>query len=175
MKPHNKVSNERLTGVSSVTITFVWNFQANAHSGRTTLMLNEKNRNQSNKEATLGGQSTWISYENKLAREPASAKLRVHAWSWNEHTHFQREHLLQKTGRYHEVFDCKNAWWEASIYFHTFIHSHLIGWMTDLITMTWEPPKWCRMLRQLQAGQLSGMNQGIWSKHCFHCSMQGSN
>jgi hypothetical protein len=48
-------------GVSKVTITFVSNFQEKAHSGRTTLMLKEKKRTQSNKEATFSGQSTWIS------------------------------------------------------------------------------------------------------------------
>ena len=55
------MSNDRLIGVNNVTITFVWNFQEKAHSGRTTLMLKEKKRTQSNKEATFSGQSTWIS------------------------------------------------------------------------------------------------------------------
>jgi len=45
-------------GVNKVTITFVPNFQVKAHSGRTTLMLKEKKRSQSNKDATLSGQST---------------------------------------------------------------------------------------------------------------------
>ena len=55
-------------GVNRVTITFVWNFHEKAHSGRTTLMLNEKKRTQSNKDMTLSGQSTWISCEKRSAK-----------------------------------------------------------------------------------------------------------
>ena len=127
MKPHNKVSNERLTGVSSVTITFVWNFQANAHSGRTTLMLNEKNRNQSNKEATLGGQSTWISYENKLAREP---------WSWLGHSTnilTLRENIfcrkLEDITKYLTAKRRGENDWGIYIFLH--IHSFILDWVKD--------------------------------------------
>ena len=60
------MSNDKLIGVNKVIKTFVWNFQANAHSGLTTLMLNEKNRTQSNKDTTMSGQSTWMSCATKL-------------------------------------------------------------------------------------------------------------
>jgi hypothetical protein len=63
MKPNIKVSNDKLMGVSKVAITFVSNFHEKAHSGRTTLILKEKKRTQSNKEATFSGQSTWISWK----------------------------------------------------------------------------------------------------------------
>jgi hypothetical protein len=45
-------------GVNKVTITFVPNIQEKAHSGRTTLMMKEKKRTQSNKDAMLSGHST---------------------------------------------------------------------------------------------------------------------
>ena len=58
MKPEIKTRNVRQMGVNSVTITFVSNFQEKAHSGLTTLILNEKKRTQSNNDTMLNGQST---------------------------------------------------------------------------------------------------------------------
>ncbi len=66
MSPKIQTRNDRLIGVNRVTITFVSNFQEKAHSGLTTLMLNEKKRTQSNIDMMLKGQSTWMSCKTKV-------------------------------------------------------------------------------------------------------------